>query len=139
MRRFLVLALLLASIPAAAPAATPTVEVANGDWSWLPPLKQRSNDHLSNIAISRIHEIAKGGQCNVLATKRGALEFDMTFAAEFQPDGTLKRIVMPKLNCPEVESILGGVLLKMVENGDYRPDGSNEDGWYRGVLSFTVS
>ena len=49
----------------------------------------------------------------------------MSFAAQFSRDGTLNRIVMPKLNCPEAEGILGGVLLKMVQSGDYRPDGSN--------------
>lgn len=46
---------------------------------------------------------------------------------------------MPRLNCPEVEGILGGILLRMVENGDYQATGANRDNWYRGTLGFTVS
>jgi hypothetical protein len=138
MKRILVLALLLTSLPTPALTATPSVEVATANWSYLPLMKQRSNDNLSNKAIVRIHEIAKEGKCNI-GLRRGLLDFDMSFAAHFNPDGTLNRLVMQRLGCPEAESILGGVLLKMVQSGDYRPDGSNQEGWYRGNLSFTVS
>ena len=139
MKRFLAFALLLSPLAAPAPAASPSVEVANASWAHLPLMRQRSNDHLSNKAISRIQEIASSRQCAIPGLgNRGLLSFDMSFAAQFSPDGTLNRIVMPKLNCPEAEGILGGVLLKMVQSGDYRPDGSNQDGWYRGRLNFTV-
>ena len=139
MKRFLPLALLLSALPAAAPATSPIVETADGNWSYLPLMKHRSSEQLSNKAIARIHEIATAKTCSIPGTKRGLLDFDMSFAAHFKPDGTLDRLVLPKLGCPEAEGILGGILLKMVQKGDYRPDGSNEDGWYRGVLSFTVS
>jgi hypothetical protein len=139
MTRFLVTALLLASVSPGPALAAPTVEVADGNWSWLPQMRQRSNAELSNIAIGEIREIAQTQKCGALVTKKDAVEIDISFAAHFAPDGTPTRIVMPRLNCPEVESILGGVLREMVEKGDYRPDGRNSDGWYRGTLSFTVS
>src|SRR3712207_5618331 len=108
MRRFLPLALLLASVPAASvSAASPTVEVANGNWSYLPLLEQRSNDHLSNKAIFRIHEIVSERKCKLPGRLVGdLLKFDLSFAAHFNPDGTLNRIVMPRLGCPEAEGIL---------------------------------
>src|SRR5574338_1353629 len=133
--RLLLSALLLGSLPVAASAASPIVEVADANWSFLPPLKQRSSDHLSNKGIARIHEIAKERKCNIPGMKSGLLEFDMSFAAQFTSDGKLTRLVMPKLACPEAEGILGGMLLNMVQEGDYRPDGKNRDGWYRGELS----
>ena len=133
MNRFLLMALLLASVPPAPAAAAPTVEVADGNWSWLPPLKQRSNAELRNIAIGPERK------CNALASKAEATEFNISFAAHFDPDGTPTKVVMPRLDCPEVEGILGGVLREMVGKGDYRPDGSNSDGWYKGTLSFTIS
>ena len=141
MMRFLALALLLAFVPTPpAAAAAAKVEVANGDWSFLPVMKKRSNDHLSNKAIFRIHEIVTERQCTLPVRLVGTLvEFDLSFAAHFSPDGTLNRVVLPRLGCPEAEGIIGGVLLKMIEGGDYRPDGSNPEGWYRGDLSFTVS
>ena len=133
MKRFLLMALLLASVSPAPAAAAPTVEVANGNWSWLPSLKQRSNAELRNIAIG------PDRKCSALTTKADATEFNISFAAHFDPDGTPTKVVMPRLDCPEVEGILGGVLREMVEKGDYRPDGSNLDGWYKGTLSFTIS
>ena len=139
MKRIMLFALALSSIPAATQAASPSVETANANWSYLPKLKQYSNDHLSSKAISRIHEIASERKCAIPGmTGRGLLEFDMSFAAHFNPDGKLNRIVLPNLNCAEAEGILGGILLKMVQSGDYRHDGSNEEGWYRGELSFTI-
>ena len=139
MKRILAVALLLTSLPAPALSAPPSVEVASANWNFLPLMKQKSNDHLSNKAIVRIHEIAKEGQCTSVSLRRGLLDFDMSFAAHFNPDGSLNRLVMPRLGCPEAEGILGGVLLKMIQSGEYRPDGSNEEGWYRGHLNFTVS
>ena len=138
MKRFLALSLLLSSLPAPVLAASPSVEVANANWSYLPNMKQRSSFHLSNVAIARIHEIAREGQCVIPGVEGSLLELDLPFAAHFNPDGSVDRIVMQKLGCQEAEGILGGVLLKMIQGGDYKPDGSNEDGWYRGTLSFTV-
>lgn len=139
MKRFLVLALLASSLSSPTFAASPSVEVANTDWAYLPLMKQRSNFHLSNLAISRIHEIAREGSCAIPGIQGQLLDFDLSFAAQFNADGSLNRVVLPNMNCKEAEGILGGILLKMIQGGDYKPDGSNQDGWYRGNLSFTVS
>jgi hypothetical protein len=139
MKCFMAFALLLGSMSAHTQAASPTVETADANWDQLPKLKQRSNDHLSNVAISRIHEIAEERKCQIPgASMRGLTQFEMPFAAQFQPDGTLTRVLLPRLGCPEAEGILGGILLKMIQGGDYRPTGKNEDGWYRGELNFTI-
>jgi hypothetical protein len=138
MKHFLAISLLLSSLPAPALAASPSVEVANANWSFLPNMKQRSSYHLSNVAIARVHEIAREGKCVIPGAQGSLLEMDLPFAAHFNPDGSVDRIVMQKLGCQEAEGILGGILLKMIQGGDYKPDGSNQDGWYRGTLSFTV-
>ena len=121
MKRFLAISLLLSSLPAPALAASPSVEVANANWSFLPNMRQRSSDHLSNVAIARIHEIAREGECAIPGAQGSLLDFDLSFAAHFAPDGSVDRIVMQKLGCQEAEGILGGVLLKMVQGGDYKP------------------
>ena len=138
MKRMMLLALVLSSIPAATQAGSPSVETADANWAFLPKMKQYSNDHLSSKAISRVYEIASEKKCAIPGMRAGLLDFDMSFAAHFSPDGQLNRVVMPKLNCAEAEGVLGGILLKMMQAGDYRHDGSNEEGWYRGELSFTV-
>ena len=63
----------------------------------------------------------------------------MTFAAQFEKNGTLNRVIMPKLNCPEAEGILGGILRQDgPERRLSKRTAAIEDGWYRGQLNFTV-
>ena len=128
--------LLLASV-AESPGAV-TVETANGDWSALPSLEQRVSDHLDTRAMARLHAIAKAGECSLPGYAKGQLVMRLSFAAQFDPAGSLQRIILPKLNCPEAEGIIGGALLKMVSGGDYRPTGKSPEGWYRGQLNFTM-
>lgn len=132
MKRLLALALLLAPVPASAAK----VEVADGNWSFLPLMKQRGSDHLNNDALARINEIVHARQCTFPGQQGPHYDVTLSFAAHFTSDGTLDRLVMQRLNCPEVESLLGGALLEMIEGGDYKATGANPDGWYRGELSF---
>lgn len=125
--------------PAAGQASQPVVETATGDWSKLPSLEARVSDHLSTKAMARLHAIASGGECSLPGYSKGQLVMRLSFAAQFDPGGSLQRIVLPKLDCPEAEGIIGGVLLKMVSGGDYRPTGKSPEGWYRGELNFTYS
>jgi hypothetical protein len=133
MKRLLALALLLAPVPA---ASATRVEVADGDWSYLPLMKQRRLDHLNDDALARINEIVHSRQCTFPDQHDVTYDVTVTFAAHFAADGTVDRLVMSRLNCPEVEGLVGGVLLEMIKGGDYRPNGSNQDGWYRGEFSF---
>ena len=136
MKHLLGLALLLA--PAAAAAVS--VETANGDWSQLPALHHRGYDHLSTKMMQKLFEISSEGKC-VLPGRSGRLKkelhLSLSFAAHYEPDGTLTRVILPKLNCPEGEGVIGGALLEMMRAGDYKPTGKNLDGWYRGQFSFS--
>ena len=60
------------------------------------------------------------------------------FAAQFDPNGSLRQLIIPKLNCPKAEAVLGGALKEMIEGGDYRPTGQSPGGWYRGEFSFDI-
>ncbi|MGI8612154.1 MAG: hypothetical protein ACR2KH_07810 [Sphingomicrobium sp.] len=133
MKRLLAMALLLAPVPA---ASATRVEVADGNWSFLPLMKQRGSDHLNNDALARINEIVHAKAFTFPGQQGPHYDVTVSFAAHFDPNGAIDRLVMRRLNCPEVESLVGGVLLEMVAGGDYRPTGENQDGWYRGELSF---
>ncbi|HEY0445820.1 MAG TPA: hypothetical protein VGD19_05135 [Allosphingosinicella sp.] len=135
MKRLLALALLVGA--AAAPAAT--VETATGDWSNLPLLKHRGFEGISSRAVARIHEVVATGECTLPGQTKRKLDLTVPFAVHFQPDGTLDRVIMPKMNCAPVEAIMGRVLLDLVESGEYRPTGENQEGWYRSEISFSSS
>ena len=46
-------------------------------------------------------------------------------------------IVIPKLNCPRAEAVIGGTLKEMLQGGDYKP-ATKGTAWYQGVLSFDI-
>ena len=134
MKHFLALA--SAAILAAATAPDVTVVSSDGDWSRLPMLGQYGYDHLNTKVMVKLQQLVKQRQCQLPGYVNGRLDFGVSFAAQFNNDGSLHEIVIPKLNCPEAEGIVGGALLEMIKGGDYRPTGKNPDGWYRGNLTF---
>ena len=134
MKRLLALPLLLATMAQAAPL--PKVEAATGDWSQWPALQSRNYDHLQSTVMQRLWELAHSRTCTIPGYSIGNLDFRMSFAAQYNPDGSIARIIVPKLGCPEAEAILGGALVEMIHGGDYRPTGKSEQGWYQGSLTF---
>jgi|SRR5438270_3869772 len=134
MKRLLALPLFLATIAAATPA--PQVEVADGDWSGLPLLDSRGYDHLGSKVMGRLWEIAQQRKCSLPGYSGDKLDLRLSFAAQYNPDGSIVRIVLPRLNCPEAEGIIAGAVIEMMRAGDYRPTGQNLDGWYRGNFAF---
>ena len=134
MKQLLALPLLLALSAATLP--TPKVEVADGDWSTLQSLQNRGYDHLQSNVMQRLWEIAKQRKCTLPGYSMGKLDMRLSFAAQYNPDGSVGRLVLPKLNCPEAEGILAGAVLEMMQGGDYRRHGESPEGWYQGALTF---
>jgi hypothetical protein len=137
MNLLLSLSLMLAAA-AGAPSSV-TVSAADGDWSKLPRLEARGYDHLNSDFMARLHQIASRGECRLPGYSGNRLDLSLSFAAQFDPGGALSRIVIPKLNCPEAEGLIGGALLEMMAGGDYRPTGKNPEGWYRGQFAFSFN
>ena len=126
---------LAAALMAASPAQ-PVVEVANGDWSQLPALDFRGYDHLTSAAMSHIYRLGYEHKCRLPGMSGHHIDFNVSFAAQFAPDGQLSRLVLPKMNCPEAEAWLGGTLVQAIKRGDYRRTENNPEGWYQGTFNF---
>lgn len=124
---------------ATASAANVTVETASGDWSKLPQLRQRGYNHLNEKMQAKLYEIAQSKQCPAFRLKQERLDFSITFAVQYAANGSLSRIVLPKMDCPQAESVVGGALLEMVQARDYAPGGTSEAGWYKGGLAFSFA
>jgi hypothetical protein len=137
MRSLCVVSLLLAV--ASAPAAAVTVESATGNWTKLPQLSQRGYEHLSEKIQAKLYEIAESKQCPAFTLNQGRLDFRIGFATQYAPDGSLSRLLLPKLDCPEAEGVAGGAILEMVQAGDYAPTGKSANGWYQGTLGFSFA
>lgn len=137
MNRLCTLVMLLGAVSVQASAVT--VESATGDWSKLPQLSQRGYAHLNEKMQAKLFEIAEGGQCPSFLLKQGRLDFRLSFAAKYATDGSLERVVMPKLDCAEAESVAGGAILEMLQAGDYAATGKSRNGWYQGGLMFSFA
>jgi hypothetical protein len=137
MRTLCALSLLLAAV--SAPAAAVTVESANGDWSKLPQLEQRGYEHLSEKMQAKLFEIAEAKSCPAFALDQGRLNFRIGFATQYAADGTLSRLILPKLGCAEAEGVAGGAVMEMIQAGDYAPSGKSQNGWYQGTLGFSFA
>ena len=137
MKAFLALPLLLA-VPTAGPAAV-VVESAKGDWSKLPQLSQNGYAHLNEKMQAKLFEIAESKQCPSFTLKLGRLDFRMGFAVQYDAAGKLSRVVLPKLDCVEAESVAGGAILEMLQAGDYSAKGETINRWYQGTLGFSFA
>jgi hypothetical protein len=116
-----------------------TVEVASGDWSNLPQLSQRGYEHLNEKMQAKLYEIASTQQCPSFKLVQDRLDVRWSFAVQYAADGTLNRVILPKLDCAGAESVAGGALLEMLQAGDYAPTGKSVNGWYQGTLGFSFA
>ncbi|HWJ39066.1 MAG TPA: hypothetical protein VNR86_09950, partial [Sphingomicrobium sp.] len=130
-------ALLLAGISTSAAAVT--VETATGDWSKLPQLSQRGYNNLNEKMQAKLYEIAQSKECPSFGLKQDRLDFSITFAVQYAPDGSLSRLIFPTLACAHAESVIGGTLVEMLQAGDYAPTVKSAAGWYKGGLGFSFA
>lgn len=134
-----ILALVLAVGMTTAAPATVRVEAASGDWKNLPQLTQKGYNHLSERMQAKLFEIAESNSCPSFTLKQGRLDFRVGFAVQYEGDGTLSRLLVPKLDCPQAEGVAAGALLEMLQSGDYGPTGKSSNGWYQGTLGFSFT
>lgn len=118
-------------------ASAAVVEVATGDWSSIHWMKSRSFNIISADAVERVHRAFAKGECKLAGQTKKRLNLTVPFLVQYGSGGALQRVVLRKLGCPTVESILGGVLLEQVRGKEYQPTEQNPAGWYRGELRLT--
>ena len=139
MKRLFSLYFILTLVTGASASSPVRVETATGDWSKLPALKTLGSGNLQTKVMVRLHQIASQGQCALPGYSADRLQLRISFAVQYDRDGSLQRVVLPKLNCPEAEGLIGGALLDMIRNGDYRPTGESPRGWYQGQFGFSIT
>jgi hypothetical protein len=135
MKAFLAAALLFTAVQ----ASSATLEVATGDWSNIPFIKPRSFLLISPEAVERVHEVLKKSDCKIPGQSKKWLDLNVPFLLHYGPDGQVDRLVLRRLGCEQVESVLGSVLLKLAEKEQYRATGENAAGWYRSEFNLSSS
>lgn len=121
------------------PAFAQSVEVAEGDWSAIPVATSTGGpEWLTETAMNRIDRLVSAGKCP-RAGSRARVDLQAPFLIQFDNRATVQRIVIQRLGCPEVESIVGSVIIGRAKQGFYRPTGANQTGWYRSEISYSAN
>lgn len=126
---------LIAILAATGTAAEP-VSVASGDWSDIPAIGKRGGSVVHNAVAVQIAD-ALAGECLAPGARKDRLAVRIPFLVEFTPTGQVKQVVVQNINCPRAEAALGGAVLQLAKQGEYRPTGENQVGWYRGDFELT--
>ncbi len=124
---------------AATGASAQEFEVASGDWSNIPRIIHRGEFMMDDRMMARVDRLASAGTCSVPGLRRNRIDINVPFLMQFSPDGRVLRIVLQNTGCPELEAVIGGVLNRKLQAGDYRPTGENQEGWYRGDFRYISS
>ncbi|MBK9431113.1 hypothetical protein [Sphingorhabdus sp.] len=119
-----------------APLAAHSVEAGSGDWTNIPWLAEPAHVRLSEKAMESIDNLVKAGKCDAIGDRR-RIELNMDFLAEFSPKSAVKRLIVGKIGCPEVEQIVATAASQAAEKGWLKPTGENEANWYRGRVTYS--
>lgn len=123
-------------LAAAASAAAQDVDVGTGDWSAIPPVEAAGQYRMGDAQMDRIDRIAADGGCRVEGLARSAVDLRVPFVIRFGTGGAAEQVVLRDLGCPQLERLLGLVVLQLVGAGEYRAPSPGSEGWYRGEISY---
>jgi hypothetical protein len=123
----------------AAPALAQSVEVAEGNWASIPPVEPVDyRVRISDDSMKRIERIVQAGDCPAIG-RRDRVRMKAQFLVQFSAGGTAERVVVKRLGCPEVETIVGSIVLARLKEGFYRPTGVNQTGWYKSSIEYQLN
>jgi hypothetical protein len=134
MRKFLFIA---AMAMLAIPASAQQVEVADGDWSDFPALDKSQVVNLGAGAMADIDKLVAEGKCDRIGNKK-RIRMEIPFIAQFNDAGKVQRVMLKRINCPEVETIAASAAFYAAKWGWIEPGTNNEAGWYRGMVNYTL-
>ena len=120
------------------PVGAEGVSSAWGDWREIPPVVKKGDLRVSSETVNRIADSLQKDACPVAGDYRH-VRLSVPFLMEFAPSGQIQQVVVWKLNCPQIEALVGGTLLQMARSGEYRPTGLNQLGWYRGEFKLMAN
>ncbi len=124
------------ALSATSAAAQINVDVGTGDWSSIPEVRPRGNLRMADAQMDMIERVAEQGRCSVPGLGAQRVDISVPFLIRYGADGTVERIVLQDLRCPELEGALGAAVLHLARADEYRPRGSTTPGWYRSEIAF---
>ena len=120
-------------------ALAQAVEVAEGDWSDIPPAALAdSRAYISDQSMTKIDKLLAAGKCPSVGNRK-YVNLNVPILVQFDPGDQVQKIVVRRIGCPEVEAIVGGIAAGRAKLGYYKSTGKNKAGWYRSEISYSVN
>jgi hypothetical protein len=111
-----------------------SVEVAAGDWSTIPMVAKAKPIRMADRTMSQIDDLLKAKKCTRFGTGK-RVRIDVPFLVQFSGNA-VQRIVVRRIDCPELESLIGGTLVSHAQEGLIKPTGENGTGWYQSNFNY---
>ncbi len=127
---------LIAATPAVATAQT--VTVADGDWRGIPLAQTGKAMSMSDRSMGRIEKLLEAGKCPRFGDGN-PVRIDLPFLIQFDAAGQVQQIVVRRVDCPDLEGVIGGVIVSRAKAGHYKPTGQNGTGWYRSSFDYLMN
>jgi hypothetical protein len=120
-------------------ALAQSVEVAEGDWSDIPAASNTGGPaYISERFMGQIDKLLAAGKCPSVGNRKYA-NLNVPILVQFDGGDQVQKIVVRRIGCPEVESIVGGIAAGRAKQGYYKSTGKNQTGWYRSEISYSVN
>ena len=88
--------------------------------------------------IDKVEQILATETCKLPGQTKDRFDIDVPYAVLVQPDGRAGRVVVNELGCPEIESLVGLVVLELARQGDFGSTGHAKARWFGGKLNFNL-
>lgn len=121
----------------ALPATAQRIEVSDGDWSDFPALAKSQTVNLGDGAMADIDRLVAAGKCDKIGNKK-RIRMEIPFIAQFSEGGSVERVMLQRIGCPEVEAIAANAAYYAAKGGLIKSGTSNPAGWYRGLVSYVL-
>lgn len=121
-----------------APAAAQTVQTGETDWSSFPRLKGKLRDLPTPTMVSRIEQLLADKECRLPGQEPEKFNIDVPFVVLLKPDGSVERLVVKKIGCPQIEAGVANVILERAARGDFRSGAPEAPSWYGSEISFVL-
>ncbi|MEN9393119.1 MAG: hypothetical protein RJB02_963 [Pseudomonadota bacterium] len=124
---------------AATPLAAQRVEVADADndWADFPALAKSMTVNLGDGAMADVDRLVAAGKCKAIGNKK-RIRMQIPFLVQFGDTGSVDRVMLKRIGCPEVESIAASAALYAAQDGRIRQGSGNAAGWYRGSVNYIL-
>lgn len=130
--RFKMLIALSVTAAVATPVKAQQVSVAGGDWSNIPVVISEGKRQPAERVVDDIAAAAQKQSCAAVGRNPRHINLSVPFLVQFDGGGQVQQVVVQRIGCPAVESVIGGALAQLAKEGEYRPTLENRAGWYRG-------